>query len=120
MSPEKKKEKSELTFSTENPELGILGPLEALFGKFEELELEDMTIEVDELEVIVPPGVGSGMSDQARQFLAQNAFAVQQFAQQMLAIRKTTVLKAFGGKYTTRRSVSTADSAFLIVRLKRA
>jgi acetyl-CoA decarbonylase/synthase complex subunit delta len=85
MSPEKKKEKSELTFSTDNPELGILGPLEALFGKFEELELEEMTIDVDELEVIVPHGSGAGMSDQARQFLAQNAFAVQQFAQQMLS-----------------------------------
>jgi len=85
MSPKKKKEKSELKFSTENPELGILGPLEAIFGKFEELELEDMTIDVDELEVIVPPSSGAGMSDQARQFLAQNAFAVQQFAQQMLA-----------------------------------
>jgi acetyl-CoA decarbonylase/synthase complex subunit delta len=85
MSPDKKKEKSELTFSTENPELGILGPLEALFGKFEELELKEMTIDVDELEVIVPPGAGGGMSDQARQFLAQNAFAVQQFAQQMLS-----------------------------------
>ncbi|MFX1319341.1 MAG: CO dehydrogenase/acetyl-CoA synthase subunit delta [Promethearchaeota archaeon] len=85
MSPEKKKGKSELTLSTDNPELGILGPLEAIFGKFEELELEEMTIDVDELEVIVPPGAGGGVSDQARQFLAQNAFAVQQFAQQMLS-----------------------------------
>ena len=85
MSPEKTKEKSEHKLSTDNPELGILGPLEALFGKFDELELEDMTIDVDELEVIVPPGGGAGMSDQARQFLAQNAFAVQQFAQQMLS-----------------------------------
>ena len=85
MSPEKKKEKSELSISTDNPELGILGPLEALFGKFNELELVDMTIDVDELEVIVPPGTGAGMSDEARQFLAQNAIAVQQFAQQMLA-----------------------------------
>ena len=85
MSPDKKKEKTELTISTDNPDLSILGPLEAIFGKFEELEFEDMTIDVDELEVIVPPGGGAGMSGQARQFLAQNAFAVQQFAQQMLA-----------------------------------
>ncbi|MFX0168542.1 MAG: CO dehydrogenase/acetyl-CoA synthase subunit delta [Candidatus Hodarchaeota archaeon] len=85
MPPDKKKEKTELTFSTDDPELGILGPLEALFGKFEELELEKMTIDVDELEVTVPPGGGAGMSNQARQFLAQNAFAVQQFAQQILA-----------------------------------
>ena len=76
MSPEKKKEKTGLTFSTDNPETGILGPLEALFGSFEELELEEMTIDVDELEVIVPPGGGAGMSSEARQFLAQNAFAV--------------------------------------------
>jgi len=85
MSPDKKKEKKELTFPTDDPELGILGPLEAIFGKFEELELENMTIDVDELEVTVPPGGGAGMSGQARQFLAQNALAVQQFAQQMLA-----------------------------------
>jgi acetyl-CoA decarbonylase/synthase complex subunit delta len=85
MSPEKKKEKNEITLTADDPELGILGPLEAIFGKFAELELEDMTIDVDELEVTVPPGGGAGMSSQARQFLAQNAFAVQQFAQQMLS-----------------------------------
>jgi acetyl-CoA decarbonylase/synthase complex subunit delta len=85
MSPDKKKEKNKLTFTTDDPELSILGPLEAIFGKFAELELVDMTIDVDELEVIVPPRGGAGMSSQARQFLAQNAFAVQQFAQQMLA-----------------------------------
>ncbi len=84
MSPKKKKEKTDLIISGDNPEMDILGPLEALFGKFEELELEEMTIEVDELEVTVPPGGGARMSNQARQFLAQNAFAVRQFAQQML------------------------------------
>ncbi|MHA2426538.1 MAG: CO dehydrogenase/acetyl-CoA synthase subunit delta [Candidatus Hermodarchaeia archaeon] len=85
MSPDKKKEKTELTFSTDDPELGILGPLEAMFGKFEEIELEKMTIDVDELEVTVPPGGGTGMSGPARQFIAQNALAVQQFTQQILA-----------------------------------
>jgi acetyl-CoA decarbonylase/synthase complex subunit delta len=85
MSPEKKKEKNELILSGDDPALSILGPLEAIFGKFQELELEDMTIDVDELEVTVPSGGGGGMGGPARQFLAQNAFAMQQFAQQMLA-----------------------------------
>lgn len=84
IAPEKKK-KDELVISSDDPELGILGPLEALFGKFEELELENFEIDVDELEVTVPPGGGAGISGQARQFLAQNALAVQQFATQMLA-----------------------------------
>lgn len=83
MAPEKKKQEK-IVLSGDDPALGILGPLEAIFGKFEELELENMTIDVDELEVTIPKRGGS-MSSQARQFLAQNAFAVQQFAQQMLA-----------------------------------
>lgn len=85
MSPKKKKEKNELVLSGDDPALGILGPLEAIFGKFQELELEEITIDVDELEVTVPPGGVGGMDGPARQFLAQNAFAMQQFAQQMLA-----------------------------------
>ncbi len=96
MSPKKKKEKTDLVISGDNPELGVLGPLEAIFGKFEELELEKMTIDVDELEVIVPPGGSAGMSDQARQFLAQNAFAVQQLAQQMLGALGIQMLNPAG------------------------
>lgn len=109
MSPdEKKKEKNGLTFSTDNPEMGILGPLEALFGQFEELELEEMTIDVDELEVIVPPGGGAGMSSEARQFLAQNAYAVQQVAQQMLAALGIQIQVPSGQPASLAPGISTA------------
>jgi len=83
--PSKQEKEDKIILSSESPELSILGPLEAIFGKFEELELENITIDVDELELNVPPGGGGGVSPQARQFLAQSALAVQQYTQQILA-----------------------------------
>jgi acetyl-CoA decarbonylase/synthase complex subunit delta len=85
MSPKKTKKKDELVISADDPSLSILGPLEAIFGKFEELELENFEINVDELEVILPSTRGTSMSAQQQQYLAQSALLVQQFSQQILA-----------------------------------
>ncbi len=108
MSPKKKKEKNELVLSGDDPALGILGPLEAIFGKFQELELEEITIDVDELEVTVPPGGVGGIAGPAHQFLAQNAFAMQQFAQQMLAALGYNVQMSTGQSSVSIPGIPTA------------
>ncbi len=55
--PPKEKQKGQNPQAEGDSALGLLGPLEALFGKFEELELENITIDVDELELFVRPAI---------------------------------------------------------------
>jgi acetyl-CoA decarbonylase/synthase complex subunit delta len=55
--PQKEKQKGKNPSAEGTTALGLLGPLESLFGKFEELELENITIEVDELELFVRPAL---------------------------------------------------------------
>jgi acetyl-CoA decarbonylase/synthase complex subunit delta len=55
--PPKEKQKGKNPSAEGTTALGLLGPLESLFGKFEELELENITIDVDELELVIRPAL---------------------------------------------------------------
>ncbi len=55
--PPKEKQKDKRSRSKDDYQLSLLGPLESLFGKFEELELENITIDVDELTLFVRPAL---------------------------------------------------------------
>jgi len=55
--PAKQKEKDKTPPTVERPQTSGLGPLQGLFTKFEELELQNVTIDVDEFTLIVQPAV---------------------------------------------------------------
>jgi len=55
--PTKQKEKDKNPPAAAPPQMASLGPLQGLFNKFEELELQNVTIDVDEFTLIVQPAV---------------------------------------------------------------
>jgi acetyl-CoA decarbonylase/synthase complex subunit delta len=55
--PAKEKEKPKHSAAKDAPQLSDLGPLQALFTKFEELELENVSIDVDELTLVLQPAM---------------------------------------------------------------
>jgi acetyl-CoA decarbonylase/synthase complex subunit delta len=55
--PAKQKEKDKNPSVAEPPQMSGLGPLQGLFNKFEELELQNVTIDIDEFTLIVQPAV---------------------------------------------------------------
>ena len=83
--PSKRKEKDPDKPDPESIDLSILGPLEALFGKFEELVLENIAVDVEALELRIPPGGVGGLSPQVHRLLAQSALAISQYSSQILA-----------------------------------
>jgi len=55
--PAKPKEKDKNPPTAEPSQLSSLGPMQGLFNKFEELELQNVTIDVDEFTLIVQPAM---------------------------------------------------------------
>jgi len=55
--PTKQKEKDKNSPAAAPPQMSSLGPLQGLFSKFEELELQNVTIDVDEFTLIVQPAM---------------------------------------------------------------
>jgi acetyl-CoA decarbonylase/synthase complex subunit delta len=55
--PVKEKDKSKNASAKDSPQISDLGPLQGLFTKFEELQLENVTVDVDELTLVLQPAM---------------------------------------------------------------